>query len=217
MKKLLSLALIFCLLAGCNTPVEPPALEPEAAPEAASQMEESPAPQHGQPAPAQPAPGEIEVSFAYVKRSGPGSNQFAVWIEDEAGSHIKTLYSTRFTADGGWKIREMSLPLWVERFAIASRTQEDIDMVSSATPGPGTLSYRWDLTDEYGAAVPGGQYRVMVEGSTLMENRVLYSCDITLGETVAIASPQPQPEYFGEDTAPREMLSDVSILWIPVL
>ena len=28
----------------------------------------------------------LEVTFNYQKQSGPGSNQYAVWIEDEKGS-----------------------------------------------------------------------------------------------------------------------------------
>ena len=36
----------------------------------------------------------LEVSFNYQKQAGPGSNQYAVWIENEKGEFVKTLFVT---------------------------------------------------------------------------------------------------------------------------
>ena len=41
---------------------------------------------------------ELEISFNYNKQQGPGSNQYAVWVEDEAGAVVKTLFVTAFTS-----------------------------------------------------------------------------------------------------------------------
>ena len=39
----------------------------------------------------------LEVSFNYQRQQGPGSNQYAVWIENEKGEVVKTLFVTSFT------------------------------------------------------------------------------------------------------------------------
>ncbi|MDR2037847.1 MAG: DUF2271 domain-containing protein [Bacteroidales bacterium] len=46
--------------------------------------------------------GVLEITVSYVRQSGHGSNQYAVWIEDSVGKLVKTLYVTQFTAKGGY-------------------------------------------------------------------------------------------------------------------
>ncbi|MBQ2002369.1 MAG: hypothetical protein II240_03630, partial [Bacteroidaceae bacterium] len=36
-------------------------------------------------------PKTVEITFDYVKQSGPGSNQYAVWIENDKNEVVKTL------------------------------------------------------------------------------------------------------------------------------
>ena len=42
----------------------------------------------------------LEVSFDYQRQAGPGSNQYAVWIENEKGDVVKTLFVTSYTTKG---------------------------------------------------------------------------------------------------------------------
>ena len=42
----------------------------------------------------------LEVSFNYQRQAGPGSNQYAVWIENEKGEFVKTLFVTSYTTKG---------------------------------------------------------------------------------------------------------------------
>ena len=42
----------------------------------------------------------LEVSFDYQRQGGPGSNQYAVWIENEKGDVVKTLFVTSYTTKG---------------------------------------------------------------------------------------------------------------------
>ena len=42
----------------------------------------------------------VEVSFEYERQQGPGSNQYAVWIENEQGEVVRTLFVTSFTTKG---------------------------------------------------------------------------------------------------------------------
>ena len=125
--------------------------------------------------------GELVISFEYVRQSGPASNQHAVWIEDTAGNVIRTLFASRWTADGGYITRPDSIALWAERAGLANMTSDEVDAVSGATPGTGHQSYIWDLTDMNGNTIPSGDYTFFVEGTLRWKNFVLYSGVITLG------------------------------------
>ena len=66
----------------------------------------------------------LEVSFNYQRQQGPGSNQYAVWIENEKGEVVKTLFVTSFTTKGrvrgneqpmrGYIKRPACVPTWVK-------------------------------------------------------------------------------------------------------
>ncbi|MDR1136544.1 MAG: DUF2271 domain-containing protein [Clostridiales Family XIII bacterium] len=147
--------------------------------------------------------GRIIISFDYVKQSGHASNQFAVWIEDENGNHIKTLYATNFTAQGGYANRPDSIPTWVEKSGLASMSKEQADAISGATPQTGRLYYTWDLTDENGAAVDADmQYKFFAEGSLRWKNRVLYSGVIDLGNMPAGLDPVVEYHYEASEEQP---------------
>ena len=153
---------------------------------------------------------KAEVSFTYTSQKGFSSNQFAVWIEDRDGRYVKTLYATRFTANGGWKKRDQSIPLWVKQSNLAAMNNNQIDALTGPTPKSGRLSYIWDGTDSSGKAVSAGEYRVLVEATLRGENRVLYTAVIKLGErgqTDALA------QYFGNSTAERAMIGPVTVTY----
>jgi len=66
----------------------------------------------------------LEVSFNYQKQAGAGSNQYAVWIENEKGEFVKTLFVTSYTTKGrarggekaqrGYIVRPTCVPVWVK-------------------------------------------------------------------------------------------------------
>jgi hypothetical protein len=157
--------------------------------------------------------GIVEISFTYTRQGGFGSNQFALWITDAQGNYIKTLYVTRFTASGGYAKRPQSIPDWVKASGLAGMSKDQVDAITGATPRTGALSYRWDGTNQAGAAVPPGEYRVFLEASLRNENRVLYSATVHLG---ASSGPvELQPRYFGDDTKVRAMISGVKVSFMP--
>lgn len=151
----------------------------------------------------------VTVSFKYSRQSGFASNQFAVWLEDVAGKVVKTLYVTSFTADGGWRKREQSLPLWVKKSGVAEMPSERVDAISGATPMSDVMTYFWDGRNEEGKIVIPGTYTVLVEGTLRGDNRVLYKAAIPLGGGPAVV--EPTPEYFGSDTAERGMIAAVRV------
>ena len=142
------------------------------------------------------ASGEAVISFDYEKQSGSASNQYAVWIEGMDGKFIKTLFATKWTADGGYKTRPDSIALWAERSGLASMKKPETDAVSGATPKSGVQSYLWDLTDAEGEAVPPGKYMFFVEGTLRWKNFVLYSGVIEIGGVPDVA--RANAEFFYE-------------------
>jgi len=158
------------------------------------------------------AQSAAEISFTYARQSGSASNQFAVWIEDTNGQLIKTLYVTKWTASNGYKTRPTSIPLWIKKTNRAEMTVSQVDAVSGATPRAGTLSYTWDGTNSRGAAVPAGDYILVLEGTLRWENQVYYRAPIALGK--GSASAKVSVEYVSgerDTTAERAMFSDVKV------
>lgn len=164
----------------------------------------------------------VTISFDYEKQKGYASNQFAVWIENEEGALVKTLFVTEFAAKGGYEKRPDAIPVWVERAGVALKSAADA--VSGATPKSGSLSYVWDLTDESGARVPDGTYTFLVEGTLRWKNQVLFSGTITIGGEGATADAAAEYTYASsdeqaaltEDAPENAMITRVSAVYTPL-
>jgi hypothetical protein len=155
----------------------------------------------------------IEISFTYNRQSVLSSNQFALWIEDGEGKLVKTLFATNFTASGGWEKRPLSIPLWVEKSEPSTLSKTEIDAFTGATPRPGALKYRWDGTDKDGKRVAEGEYKVFLEATLRMENKVLYSASFTLGGSI-MQEIMLRTHYSGKGTRERKMIENVRVFCI---
>ncbi|MDR2393216.1 MAG: DUF2271 domain-containing protein [Treponema sp.] len=159
------------------------------------------------------SPGNVEIRFSYIRQAGSGSNQFAIWVEDAQARVIKTIYATRFTAQGGWERRPEAIPQWVKQSGLAQMNQAQIDAFTGATPPAGSLNYQWDGTDQKGAAVPPGTYQVYVEASLRGENRVVYQALVEIGG--GSREIQAQARYFGNSRGERNMIGPVTVRYKP--
>jgi len=148
-----------------------------------------------------------EITFTFTHQSGHATNQFAVWVEDAQGQYIKTLYATRFTANGGFIRRTSSIPTWVKKSNLEDMNKAQIDAISRATPKTGALSYTWDGTNSHGTPVPEGDYTLVLEGTLRWENQVMYRANVQFGKGASAA--EVKVEYTGDASAERSMLSDV--------
>ena len=128
----------------------------------------------------------LEVSFDYQRQAGPGSNQYAVWIENEKGNVVKTLFVTSYTTKGrarggeqpkrGYIVRPACVPKWVKTVKADEKTDQQLDAVTGATPQAGGVqTFTWDFTDEQGKAVPQGDYKVVVEATLFFDSDIIYS------------------------------------------
>ena len=162
--------------------------------------------------------GQLELSFDYARQAGPGSNQFAVWIENADNEVVKTLYVTEFTAKGrsrdgskpqrGYTYRTSCVPTWVQHVHAEALTDEQMDAVSGATPAEsGPQSFVWDFTDQAGKPVARGSYRFYVEATYNGASIVTYTGTVT---TDAPAGELPVEVSYTEASEERkDMISAV--------
>ena len=103
----------------------------------------------------------LEISFDYQVQPGPGSNQFAVWIENTNGEVVKTIFVTSYTTKGrargeekpkrGYLVRPNCVPKWVKIAKPDTKLDAQLDAVTGATPKEnGTQTFVWDFRDDLG-------------------------------------------------------------------
>jgi len=163
-----------------------------------------------------PAAGKVTISFTLTRIAGRSSNQYAIWIENEAGQYLRTIFVTDYMARRqGWKVRQQSLTTWVKAANVPNTPQADLDAVSGSTPQAGTYAVGWDLKDSSGRQVSAGVYTYRIEGSLLSENTVFWTGKIRVGGTSQTS--QATVSYFpdGADKLGRTLISDVSAVYDP--
>ena len=170
----------------------------------------------GEPSSTAPAPSsalsEVEISLTFTRATTHASNQIAIWVEDEAGKLVKTIYVSDFTAARrGYKRREDALSHWVAAAAPSNMSDAEIDAVSGATPIAGRRSYFWDMTDTDGNAVPDGTYRIMVEGTLYWGSNVVYSAELsTISSEGGLEVTEIRSEPYTHEN--ENMLSQVEVI-----
>ena len=148
---------------------------------------------------------DVSISFDYKAMSGFSSNQFVLWIENESGDVVKTLFITSFTgAKRGYKKREQALNHWVSIAKPDQMSDQALDTISGATPKPGTQHFIWDCTDSQGKKVPAGKYMVKLEatlyqGSNAVYTGILDTGNVTAGPIEAVLE-RSEPDNSKNDT-----------------
>ena len=167
-----------------------------------------------------PKPGSVEISFNYTKQAGPGSNQYAVWIENAEGQVVKTLFVTEFTAKGrsrdgskparGYTYRTSCTPTWVQHVNAEALTDEQMDAFTGATPAEsGVQTFTWDFTDQAGKPVAKGTYRFYVEATYNGASVVTHTGTVVSG---APAGNLPVETSYIEKSDERiDMITDVHV------
>ena len=161
----------------------------------------------------QPKAASLEVSFDYTKQSGPGSNQYAVWVENENSDVVKTLFVTHFSAlgrsrngepaDRGYHYRPSCVHNWVKNVNADALTDEQMDSFTGATPAEsGLQSFIWDFTDQAGNPVPKGTYKAIIEADLHDWTLKTFTVEISKGQKPGVVEyvedySQPDEEYEG--------------------
>ena len=155
----------------------------------------------------------LEITVTYERQQGVASNQYAIWIEDASGKITKTLYVTKFTAEGGYNLRPSCTPVWVKKANPKEMTGEHLDSFTGATPQSGSHTYTWDFTDSEGAPVPAGEYTFIVEGNLYDTSCVTFKgkCNIGSAEIKIIG----EPTFSSDDPKNKSMLTAVIATYYP--
>jgi hypothetical protein len=161
-----------------------------------------------------PSLGLVRIDYRLERQRGHASNQVAVWIEDAAGRHVRSLFATSFTAEGGYVRRPMSLPAWRESAQWEEAGDELVEEVARPAQDSGTHSLYWDGLDESGAPVAPGSYRFLVEGNLRWENRVLFTGTVAIGSDPASGAASAEYAPVGAE-AHAGMLADVRAEFLP--
>lgn len=152
---------------------------------------------------------QLIISFDF-RRGGIASSQYAIWIEDDEGKLMRTLYATSFTTKGGYEYRGDAIPFWVGKACPEKMTDTQVDAITGATPGNGKLTYIWDGTDQNGVRVPKGKYHFFVEGTLYWKSRVVFSGIVNWGEDEQESIPV-ETRYFNKSSVNKDMISSVKV------
>ncbi|RGY92770.1 DUF2271 domain-containing protein [Ruminococcus sp. AM58-7XD] len=149
----------------------------------------------------------------FVHSNTQASNQYAVWIENMDGDVVKTLFVTNFTSNGGYTMREDSIPTWVAHAKPSEMTKTQIDAITGATPSTGTYSYIWDRTDDNGNEVANGTYTFHIEGTLYWSSIVHYQGNVDMGASENSLL-DVEAVYTEETNQNKNMLSNVTAEYI---
>lgn len=161
---------------------------------------------------------KLEVSFDYERQAGPGSNQYAVWIENSKGEVVKTLFVTSYTTKGrargneqlvrGYKKRPLCVPTWVKNVKAEELSDTQLDAFTGATPkASGRQTFSWDFKDEQGKKVANGKYKIFVEATLINKSIVIYEGEFSIqGKAGNIQMKSTLTEF---DEAHKNMITNV--------
>ena len=149
----------------------------------------------------------LDISFKF-RRGGIASSQYAIWIEDETGRLVRTLYATSFTAKGGYEYRKDAVPVWVSKAKPQTLSSAQIDAITGATPQNGVLTYQWDGTDDNGNRVSPGKYIFFIEGTLYWESRVIYTGELDWGGSEQSSIPV-KTQYFTPSKTNENMITEL--------
>jgi len=103
--------------------------------------------------------------------------QIAIWIEDAAEKHVKTVYVSGFA--GNVKGKQVTLPVWA-----ATSNFAGADAVTGASIDVGHYVYTWDCKGLDGKPVKPGKYTAKVEVCHWPSNKYqLAEAAITVGKS----------------------------------
>ena len=103
------------------------------------------------------AEGERVVIMFHLGFMDELAPQTGLWIEDDKGNFVKTLYVSGFS--GYAKEKQINLFDW------AKKSEFETDGMTAASVDWGKHTYVWDLTDRDGKRVNNGTYRVHIEAA----------------------------------------------------
>jgi hypothetical protein len=161
-------------------------------------------------APAAPVVGKLQVSYL-VSSSVEGSRFTAVWLENEGGELVKTIFVSNELAQGAFTVEGDICPDWIKKSHWEKASQAEVDAVSGPTPAVGTGSFSIDLK-KFGLSP--GVYFFCMQVHIEENYNILYKGKISLGQKPA----EFQPEVFyspAKYAGAEDLIHDVRARFTP--
>jgi hypothetical protein len=144
----------------------------------------------------QPAVGILEISFLFNKAEGVvPSYQIAIWLENEEGRLVKTLFVSEYLAGPGIGL-EVVCPDWVKQAHWDKVDDSEAEAVTGPTPPIGVNTMKFDCRQR---AIMPGNYRYCLQAHINENYNILYRGRITVGKQAsedsaeAFYSPRKHP------------------------
>lgn len=134
----------------------------------------------GPSAPPPPASGTLTISFVYMPpTSVEPTYHTAVWLENESGTLVKTLFVTNDLSSTEYKMGE-ACPDWIKQANWEKAERADVDAVTGPTPNVGAGGRTFDL----GAlGVAPGKYAFKLQVHIIDKYNILYRGTLNVGDT----------------------------------
>ena len=159
--------------------------------------------------PAEPVAGKLQIT--YLVSSEDSSRFTAVWLENEGGEFVKTLFVSNELAQGAFTVEGDICPDWIRKSHWEKATQAEVDAVSGPTPTAGSGSLSFDLKK---LGILPGVYFFCMQIHIHDNYNILYKGQIRLGEKPAEVRPEVSysPKRY-EST--EDLLHDVRVRFTP--
>ncbi len=122
--------------------------------------------------------GKLEVKFLYLP---PGTQDptyhTAIWLEDESGKLVKTLFVTNELSSTEHKLGTVC-PDWVRQAGWSKAPKALVDAVTSPTPNVGSGALSFDLGE---LGVAPGTYRFRFQVHIIDQYNILFQGKLTVG------------------------------------
>ncbi len=139
----------------------------------------------------------LKISFEVNKKEGiQPSYSTAIWLENQHGEIVKTLYVSEYLSLGGFNDLK-SCPDWSKKSRWAMTPRAEADAVTGATPMIGNRNYDFAFSK---GELPPGRYKYFIEVHLLEEFNELYSgeidvpCNMIKSKTQVTYLPEKHPK-----------------------
>jgi hypothetical protein len=153
--------------------------------------------------------GKLQVSYHVT--SDDASRFTAVWLEDEKGELVKTLFVSNELAQGPFTVEGDICPDWSRKAHWEKASQTEVDAVSGPTPSAGSRSLSFDLKKQ---GISPGVYFFCMQVHIHENYNILYKGKIRLDEKPA----EVQPEVFYSPAryeSAQDLVRDVKVRFTP--
>lgn len=125
-----------------------------------------------------PKSGALHVSFLFMPpTSVEPTYHTAMWIEDDKGKLVRTLYVSNELSNQEYKLG-LACPDWTKQAHWDKAPKAEVDAVTAPTPNVGSASMGFDLAE---LGVPPGTYRFKLQVHITEKANVLHSGTFVAG------------------------------------